>query len=119
MGNRVKYRTTRNHNNNRSSIRLSRVKVSFFVFIIIFICFTAIQGVSAVNSVKSVEKQYRSILIADGDTLWDIADKHNDKHLSDLTNKEYIKEIENINKINSDNITAGNYIIVPVYIAAE
>ena len=119
MNNRVKYRTINNNKNNRSSIRLSKVKVSFFVFIIIFLCFTAIQGVSAINSVKAVDKQYRSILISEGDTLWDIADKHNDENLSDLSNKEYIKEIENINKINSDCITAGNYIIVPIYIVAE
>ena len=119
MNNRVKYITKKNLKNRNSSIKLSKVKISFFVCIIIFICLTAIQGVSAINNVKSVEKQYRSILIDDGDTLWDIADAHNDEELSDMSNKEYIKEIEKINKINSNNITAGNYIIVPIYVAVE
>ena len=119
MNQRVKYRTANNRKNGRASVRLSKVKVSFFVSIIIFLCFAAIQGVSAIGSVNSVDTQYRSVLISDGDTLWDIADEHNDKDLSDMSNKEYIKEIERINKISSDSITAGNYIIVPVYVAAE
>ena len=84
-----------------------------------FICFAAISGVSASGSVKEVNKQYRSVLVSEGDTLWDIADEHNDKSLSDMTNKEYIKEIESINKISSDSITAGNYVIVPIFVAAE
>lgn len=119
MNQRVKYGNVSNRKHNRTSIRLSKVKVSFFASIIIFLCFAAIQGVSAIGSVNSVEKQYRSILISDGDTLWDIADEHNDKNLSDMSNKEYIKEIESINKISSDSITAGNYIIVPIYVAVE
>ena len=119
MNQRVKYRTSNYRKNRRTSIRLSKVKVSFFVSIILFICFAAIQGVSAIGSVNSVDKQYTSVLIADGDTLWDIADEHNDKNLSDMSNKEYIKEIERINKISSDSITAGNYVIVPIFVAAE
>ena len=119
MDQRIKYRTANNRKNGRRPIRLSKVKVSFFVSLIIFICFVAIQGVSAIGSVNSVDKQYRSVLISDGDTLWDIADEHNDKNLSDMSNKEYIKEIERINKISGESIIAGNYIIVPVYVAAE
>ena len=119
MNQRVKYRTANSRKNSRTSIRLSKVKVSFFVSLIIFLCFAAIQGVSAIGSVNSVDKQYRSVLISDGDTLWDIADEHNDKNLSDMSNKEYIKEIERINKISSDSITSGNYIIVPIYVAVE
>ena len=119
MSNRVNYRRKHNCKRNSSVIKLDKLKVSFFVCMIIFICFAAIQGVSATNSVKSVDKQYRSVLIEDGDTVWDIADEHNDQSLSAMSNKEYIKEIESINNISSDNITAGNYIIVPIYIAAE
>ena len=119
MNQRVKYRTANNRKNGRRPIRLSKVKVSFFVSIIIFLCFAAIQGVSAIGSVNSVDTQYRSVLISDGDTLWNIADEHNDKSLSDMSNKEYIKEIERINKIRSDSITAGNYIIVPIFVAVD
>lgn len=119
MNQRVKYRTANNRKYSRTSIRLSKVKVSFFVSIIIFLCFAAIQGVNAIGSVNSVEKQYVSVLISDGDTLWDIADEYNDKSLSDMSHNEYIKEIERINKISSDSITAGNYVIVPIFIAEE
>ena len=115
----VKYKTVNNRKKNRTSIRLSKVKVSFFVCVIVFLCFAAIQGVSAIGSVNSAEKQYVSVLISDGDTLWDIADVHNDKSLSDMSNREYIKEIERINKISSDSITAGNYVIVPVFVAKK
>lgn len=118
MSNRVNYRRN-NRNSKRMAVRLDKLKVSFFVCVIVFICFAVIGGVSASGSVKEVNKQYRSVLIAEGDTLWDIADEHNDKNLSDMSNKEYIKEIESINKISSDSITAGNYVIVPIFIAAD
>lgn len=119
MNNRVNYRRTNNHKRNRKAVRFDKLKVSFFVCVIVFICFAAISGVSASGNVKEVNKQYRSVLVSEGDTLWDIADEHNDKSLSDMTNKEYIKEIESINKISSDSITAGNYVIVPIFVAAE
>ena len=118
MSNRVNYRRN-NHKRRSVSVRLDKIKVSFFVCAIVFICFAAISGVRASGSVKDVNKQYRSVLISEGDTLWDIADAHNDKDLSDMSNKEYIKEIESINKISSDSITAGNYVIVPIFIAAD
>ena len=119
MENRVKYSSRSNRKSRTQALRMSKIKKSFFTCLIVFMCFAAINGVSASGSVKDVDKQYRSILISEGDTLWDIADEHNDKSLSDMSNKEYIKEIESINKINSDNITAGNYIIVPIFVAAE
>ena len=119
MSNRINYNRKHYRKHSNSIIKLNKLKVSFFICMIIFICFAAIQGVNATNSVKSVDKQYRSVLIEDGDTLWDIAGIHNDQSLSAMSNKEYIKEIESINKISSDNIIAGNYIIVPVFIAGS
>ena len=119
MNNRVNYKKNNKRNHKHMAVRLDKLKVSFFICVIFFISFAAISGVSASGSEKEVDKQYRSVLISEGDTLWDIADEHNDKALSHMSNNEYIKEIESINKINSDNITAGNYVIVPVFVAGE
>ena len=47
-----------------------------------------------------------------GDTLWNIAEEY--KPSADST-KSYIKEICKLNKIKSDDIHAGDYIVVAYY----
>lgn len=98
---------------------MNKFKLLFVICVIVLICFVAVGGVDVSGSVKNVDKQYRSVLISEGDTIWDIADEYNDKDLSYMSNKNYIKEIERINNINIDHITAGNYIIVPIFVLAE
>ena len=94
-------------------------KLSFCAFAVIFMCFVIILNVTATNSVDNVNKQYKSICIDEGDTLWDIAEEHNNQTLSCISNNEYIEDVMTINNLSGDSITAGNYIIVPVYVAGE
>lgn len=94
-------------------------KLSFCAFAVIFMCFAIILNVTATNSVDNVNKQYKSICIDEGDTLWDIAEEHNNQTLSCISNNEYIEDVMSINNLSGDSITAGNYIIVPVYVAGE
>ena len=54
---------------------------------------------------------YRSVRIEADDTLWDIAEREMDSTWSEK--RDYIKEVERINNINSDNISAGDYLILP------
>lgn len=103
----------------RSKINVNVFKLSFFAFVVIFASLATILSVTASNSVNNVEKQYKSILIDEGDTLWNIAQEHNNQTLSCISNSEYIEDIMSINNISGDNITAGNYIIVPIYVAEE
>lgn len=94
-------------------------KISFGICVALFISLSAIINATASNSVENVDKQYKSVLINDGDTLWDIAAEHNNQALSCISNSEYVEDIMDINNISGDTITAGNYIIVPIYVAGH
>ena len=59
------------------------------------------------------QKQYTSIEVQSGDTLWSIASDYITDDYSDMN--EYIEEVRNINKILGDDIRAGQYITVPYY----
>ena len=101
-------------NNKSNHIRL---KISIGMLLVVFLFMTTLINTTAKNSTAYVEKQYKSVLIDEGDTIWDIASENNDEALSCLSTDDYIKYIEDINNIDTDNITAGSYIIVPVYSA--
>lgn len=59
-------------------------------------------------------KYYKSIEISKGDTLWSIANDHYDSdHYKDIN--AYVAEVKKLNSLTSDNIVAGNYVIVPYY----
>ena len=91
-------------------------KISFMVFFAIFLCVAGILNITAEGSDRPVQKQYKSIQIEEGDTLWSIAIEYNDEALSNDSTNEYIEDIKSINNlVRDDKITAGNYIIVPVY----
>ncbi len=102
----------------QSSIINSRLfKISFMAFLVLFICVAGILNITAEGSEKTVHKQYKSIQIEEGDSLWSIAREYNDEALSNNSTEEYIEDIKSINNlIRDDKITAGNYIIVPIYI---
>ena len=51
--------------------------------------------------------------IKKGDTLWEIASRYISEEYEDMN--DYIKEIMNSNGLITDEIHAGNYIIVPYY----
>lgn len=112
-------RTDGRRNKRQSSIINSKLfKISFMAFLVLFICVAGILNITAEGSEKSVQKQYKSIQIQEGDTLWSIALEYNDEALSNDSTEEYIEDIKSINNlVRDDKITAGNYIIVPIYIA--
>ena len=95
-------------------------KVSFITFFVIFICVAGILKITAEGSNNPVNTQYLSIQIEEGDTLWELAVEYNDESISNLSIKEYIEDIKSINNlVRDDKITAGNYVIVPIYTIAE
>jgi len=111
----------RRTNRRKQNIFNSRLfRLSFMAFLVLFICIAGIMKVTAIGSEKPIQKQYKSIQIEEGDTLWDIAMEYNDSSLSKCSTTEYIDDMKTINNlVRDDKITAGNYIIVPVYIVAE
>lgn len=62
---------------------------------------------------EQTELCYRTILIQEGDTLWDIADDYVEAGMS--SKEAYIKQIREINHIYDDNIYAGSYLVLPYY----
>lgn len=89
-------------------IRFYTISAIMFVMII----FTVIMSSSLKTNAKenpNNKKIYTSIIINSGDTLWDIANEYKP---DDMSSKEYIKEIKEINSLSSDNIHSGNYLMI-------
>lgn len=103
----------------RGLMNRNLIKLSFGGFLVFFICMAALINVMAQGSDLNVKKQYKSILIDEGDTLWNIAEENNNRDISGISISDYIEDIKSINNLNQDQITAGNYIIIPVYYIAE
>lgn len=67
---------------------------------------------------QEVCKYYRSIVIAEQDTLWSIAEENRDAVHYDSVSA-YVDEIKQINTLAGDDIYAGAHLIVPYYGAAQ
>lgn len=61
----------------------------------------------------SGEKMITSVRIEKGDTLWSIASKYMSSEYEDINS--YINEIKRTNRLTSDTIHEGRYILVPYY----
>ncbi len=59
-------------------------------------------------------KYFTSIRVETGDTLWSIAEEYADA-LHYASNKEYINEVKMMNKLGSDEIVSGQYLVIPYY----
>ena len=59
-------------------------------------------------------KCYKSIVIQEGDSLWSLAERHIDSE-SETDVKEYIKELKQINQLESETIQTGEHLIIPYY----
>lgn len=65
------------------------------------------------SSKKIYYKYYTSILIQDGDSLWNLAEKNWDEHF--LSKRAYIDEIKKTNNLSDDTLISGQYLIIPYY----
>ena len=66
------------------------------------------------DSMENSHKYYKSITIADNDTLWSIAEKYMDKEHYACIN-DYIEEVKHMNNLTDDVIHYGKYLIIPYY----
>lgn len=81
------------------------------IFIITFCIITSTVAASGYDQKR--EKLVTSVLIEEGDSLWSIADEYYTNECKSI--KKYINEIKRSNGIFSDEIYAGQCIIVPYY----
>ena len=59
-------------------------------------------------------KYYKSVMVEDGDTLWQYADTYGNSQYYD-SHDAYIKEVMEMNFLKDDTIVAGQYLILPYY----
>lgn len=92
--------------------RLSKKEVALVFVIIIFSIFSFVlfSTLSQAHSSKQVTTYYISYEIQPGDTLWSIADEYMTPE--DHSRSEYISKVKALNHMLSDDIIAGNYIII-------
>lgn len=58
-------------------------------------------------------KYYTSVVVGNGETLWEIAKEHSSEEFASLN--AYIDEVKSINHLTTDKIYAGEELIVPYY----
>lgn len=90
-------------------------KIRFFLIVIIVIVLNTI-ALSKYNALEAEvyrgDKVFKSVLIKNGDNLYDLADKYG----ATSYKQQWILEVCNANHMLDENsIIAGNYIVVPVY----
>ncbi len=65
------------------------------------------------GSISGNEKYYKSIVIEQGDTLWDIARTYVDPHYDSVN--DYIEELKRTNQLSSETIHCGQHLLVACY----
>ena len=98
----------------KSAEKKKRLFIKVFVFMLVFFMFRTFNcKVSAGESAPMV-KYYTSVLVRQGDTVTDIANKYMSSEYKSLN--EYIEEVRHMNCLTEDcKIHSGEYIIVPYY----
>ena len=103
----------------RREKQLRTYKNIFYMFLIaVTVTFIVLLGLSIRNkNVKANASSdssilYTSVLVEEGDTLFTLADRYYSNYSG--TKDSFIINICKINNIDSDDITAGEYIIIPL-----
>lgn len=100
--------------NNKIANRAIKIGIVLAVLISAFIIILSNNNQIQAEEDSHAIKQYRSVEIEPGDTLWGFAAEYADGHYSSL--QEYIDELMFINNLSSDQIIAGSRIIITYYI---
>ena len=106
----------------KNRIRRQREMKKNFLILVMTICLI-ITGTLSMNGFRSNAKDdstevsykyYKSIAVANNDTLWSIAEKYMDeKHYDSIY--DYIQEVKSMNALTDDVIHYGEYLIIPYY----
>lgn len=116
------YRTERELRSYRRKIRRQReirrnillVVAATLVLMIFVFSYHTLTSAASTNTGNVSYKYFTSIQVEEGDTLWSIAEEYGDE-LHYTSNKEYINEVKMMNKLRSDEIVSGQYLIIPYY----
>lgn len=107
----------------KRKLRRQREIIRKCIFVAMTLCLIVVGAISYHSISSSANtgkdemnfKYYTSIIVAHGETLWDIADEYIDYDEYD-NKREYIAEVQNINHLDDeDDIRSGQILIVPYY----
>lgn len=92
------------------------VLIVFMVVLFLIVLFVLPERTAAAGDTTGGRYQISSVLIEEGDSLWSLASEYYTEEFVSVS--EYIKEITRMNGISvSDTLYAGNYILIPQYVA--
>lgn len=117
MSARVSERRIRNNRlRRRRQLRrhLIMCMLTFVLVISLSSVFFALRTKAQNSNEDILYKYYKSVMVEDGDTLWNYAELYGNKQVHEK-NEDYIKEVIEMNFLDSDEITAGQYLILPYY----
>lgn len=89
-----------------------QVAVFTVFFALVLTGFVSISSTAKAEGVSEPDRYYTSIQIEKGDTLWDIASRYK---WDGQTTQSYIDEVMEMNHLTSDQITAGQYVMIYYY----
>lgn len=88
--------------------------LTFLLIISFSSAFFTIRTRAQGNNEKFLYKYYKSIVVEEGDTLWEYACQYGDETYY-KSYHNYIKEVISINSLEDDRITTGQHLILPYY----
>ena len=111
-----------NESLSRREAIVSTQKRMIFVVVILCISLLILGSSTYVAFAKSDNqhepvKQYISIQIQSGETLWSIASEYVKD--TNVSKEEYIAEVTSVNNLKDSQIHSGQYIIIPEYVFDE
>ena len=111
-----------NESLSRREAIVSSQKRMIFVVVILCISLLILGSSTYVAFAKSDNqhepvKQYISIQIQSGETLWSIASEYVKD--TNVSKEEYIAEVTSVNNLKDSQIHSGQYIIIPKYVFDE
>lgn len=94
-----------------------RVFLFMIFFVLVFMMIHMFFKNPVIEAQGMKEKQFTSIQVRKGDSLWTIAKKYMGDEYQSVD--EYIEEVCETNHIYDDKITDGMYLVVPYYVTKE
>ncbi len=107
----------RTHQVRRQKNVVYAIAVAIVVLLIIFVCIKINTTPNKAQASINGEYVYKSITITAGDSIWSIAEDN--AHNYTGTTTSYVKEILRVNQLSSEEIKAGNQLIIPVFVSSE
>lgn len=112
---RSAYRSRRNRIRRMRVIRrrLLMVILTIILVLILSLSYHAILSEANTGDKEIKYKYYTSIEIQYGESLWSIAEEHKGDDYASVN--DYIHEVMKINHLKDDNVSAGQYLVIPYF----